>query len=68
MIENLPSVQPEQKIGRWIEREDMNGDVYYECAACKEAFTLIEGTPKDNEYYYCPCCGAKMENGGNLFD
>lgn len=61
---NLPSVQPEQKTGRWIEQTDTQNDVYYVCSNCKEAFTLIEGTPTDNLYNYCPNCGAKMDGRG----
>ena len=25
-------------------------------------FMLLEGTPKDNDYNYCPNCGAEMES------
>ena len=30
------------------------------CSACKEPWVLENGTPKDNEYYYCPKCGRKI--------
>lgn len=50
-----------QKHGRWIEQEAPNMDTYYDCSACGESFYLIEGTPVDNIYNYCPNCGAKME-------
>lgn len=58
-IEELPTAEP--KVGKWIERDDGWGNVFYECSECGEAFTLIDGTPTDNLYYYCPNCGAKME-------
>jgi predicted nucleic acid-binding Zn ribbon protein len=35
-------------------------DEYYECSVCKDAFVLMEGTPKENNYNYCPNCGADM--------
>ena len=57
MLEDLPSAQ---KTGKWIEHEDWY-DTYYECSSCGEEFSLIEGTPKDNGYNYCPSCGTKME-------
>lgn len=60
-LKEAPSIRPEQKTGRWIEHIDERGDTYYECSSCKEEFTLIEGTPADNLYNYCPNCGAKME-------
>lgn len=58
-IEALPSAEPRK--GKWIVQITGWGDVYYECSCCKEAFTLIEGTPTVNNYYYCPNCGARME-------
>lgn len=59
MLESLPSAEQEQKTGKWIEHEDWY-DTYYECSSCGEAFSLIEGTPKDNGYNYCPNCGSEM--------
>lgn len=28
--------------------------------SCGGAFTVMEGTPADNEMYYCPYCGQKL--------
>ena len=50
----------EEKTGRWIEQEGYDGDTYYDCSVCGESFCLIDGTPTDNLYNYCPNCGAKM--------
>ena len=58
-ITSLPSVSTE-KTGRWIEQEGYDGDTYYDCSECGESFCLIDGTPTDNLYNYCPNCGAKM--------
>jgi len=48
---------------RWIkiypEHEEWN---VYECSYCGEEFNLIEGTPYDNGYNFCPNCGADMRN------
>ena len=40
----------------------------YECSNCKNPFTLLEGTPEQNTYFYCPYCGCKMivVTGGKL--
>ena len=46
--------------GKWIEKEDYNLDTYYDCSECGESFCLIDGTPADNLYKYCPNCGARM--------
>lgn len=59
VIKNLPTAEP--KKGKWIVQITGWGDMYYECSCCKEAFTLIDGTLTDNNYYYCPNCGARME-------
>ena len=54
-----------QKTGHWEEEEMYDGDVAYRCSECGEEFCLIEGTPIDNLYNYCPNCGAKMEGENN---
>lgn len=33
----------------------------FQCSNCKEEFMLISGSPKENEYEYCPHCGCKMD-------
>ena len=49
-------------IGKWLEREDMYyGWNIWECSNCHEEFCIEEGTPKDNEYKFCPNCGAEMK-------
>ena len=50
----------EQKSGKWIEKDGFDGDVYYDCSVCGESWATIEGSPWDNEWNYCPNCGAKM--------
>ncbi|MBQ2175648.1 MAG: hypothetical protein II453_11525, partial [Alphaproteobacteria bacterium] len=64
-LNEMPNIQSKQKTGRWIEQTDTQNDVYYVCSNCKEAFTLIEGTPTDNLYNYCPNCGAKTGSDNN---
>ena len=58
--EDIPSA--DRPHGEWIEVEDYNGDFYYQCDQCKEEYILIDGTPQDNAYNYCPNCGTRMEN------
>lgn len=52
--------QPERKRGKWIEDDDGWDGVIWRCSECDAVFTLIDGTPKENEYYFCPHCGADM--------
>jgi hypothetical protein len=37
----------------------------FQCSNCKEEFVLICGSPKENEYEYCPHCGCKMDEDWN---
>lgn len=64
-LEALPSVTPQQKIGRWIHREDMdyldkNKVVHnhFMCQDCGFIHDFIDGHTA--QYKYCPHCGAKM--------
>lgn len=54
--EYFPSAEP--KTGHWVEIEDYNGDIHYQCDQCGEEFILIDGTPEDNNYWHCPNCGS----------
>ena len=63
ILKALPAAHPQQMRGRWIEEEDYNGDTIYECSECGNEFVLIDGTPKDNNYFFCPSCGARMDRG-----
>ena len=46
----------------WRECQDhYYGWNIWECMNCHEEFVLEEGTPVDNEYKFCPNCGARMD-------
>ena len=52
--EQLPSVTPQLKMGRWWERNTYPQECRcWDCSECQE--TVFERTN------YCPNCGAKME-------
>lgn len=62
-LDNLPSVTPQQKIGRWI----LSGG-YWRCSNCNQKTLLKLDKSKSGyrEYApiksdYCPNCGAKMD-------
>ena len=59
-IGELPPVKQEPKTRHWIEKDGFDGDVYYDCSECGESFCLIDGTPTDNLFDYCPNCGCRM--------
>lgn len=61
-VENLPSVTPKQKIGRWIQKEEEGEAEPFIIWECSECHCVDEdGKPS---YKYCPQCGAKMEVEG----
>ena len=43
--------------GIWEDYEENT----WQCSECGEPFYLEDGTPQENEYNYCPYCGAKMD-------
>ena len=47
---------------KWIDYEDMTGEGSntYECPYCDFVLQLMEGTPEENLYNYCPKCGKKL--------
>lgn len=60
----IKALEQQPKTGHWIEEEVFDGEVAYKCSKCGGLFELENGTPKDNEYNFCPKCGEKMESEG----
>lgn len=50
----------ERKKGKWVYKPNEYDDGTWECSACGEPWTLIEGNPEDNNMNFCPNCGADM--------
>ena len=44
---------------RWEYEQSDECDVFI-CPVCNERFLLDWGTPKDNDYNYCPNCGQAL--------
>ena len=48
--------------GRWEDSiDEWFGTDVYTCSKCRESYVLVEGTPKENLWHYCPNCGARMD-------
>ena len=62
VIEELPSVQPERKKGKWMHDKD---DVLYSgyCSCCGWESVICETDVADMPY--CPNCGADMRGEGH---
>ena len=54
--------------GEWIDLSDGWQEGTFMCSSCQMEFVLLEGTPEDNEYNFCPNCGADMrqQKGGDM--
>jgi hypothetical protein len=64
VVEQLPSVTPQPKMGRWI-LIHRNGVNKYVCSECDNEPLLIgENYPIFKLSHYCPYCGTKMKVGG----
>ena len=57
-IKNLP---PAEKTGHWIPHESIDGGIQYECSECGVLWEFNDGSPEDNEAYFCPKCGTRMK-------
>ena len=47
--------------GYWIETEDLAGNHYINCSICNYYFWLEDESAEQAELFYCPRCGAKMD-------
>ena len=59
-VRDLPPAEPERKKGKWVYKPNEYDDSTYECSQCGEPWTLIDGTPEENNMKFCPNCGADM--------
>ena len=58
-LEKLPSAQPEQKKGEWVEVDDFYNTISGRCSLCGWEAHLYEDDVVGMNY--CPNCGAKMK-------
>lgn len=62
-VYEAPTIDPEslRPTAQWKnERDAVDDPIVWTCTHCKDSFVLYEGTPKENEFNFCPHCGAKM--------
>lgn len=62
LLDTVPTANVQEvRHGKWIYEDSDIGWADYKCSACGECFVLEAGTPQENEYNFCPNCGAKMD-------
>lgn len=59
-VEELKDLKEKSKTKNWISEYMGDGDFAWKCPTCDETFVLIDGTPQDNEYNFCPNCGQSL--------
>lgn len=67
-IDEQPDVDPEslRPTAHWINEDSFYKDsIVWHCSACKGKFVLHGGTPENDNYQYCPACGARMVNAND---
>lgn len=58
--------EQEPKTGKWIlDDDDANS---WECSACGGLLVINDGTPHENDWHFCPYCGAKLDKQAVKFD
>ena len=67
-LENMPSIQPERKTGRWIESNPQNSKLcrIMTCSECGKAYIVNINVPYEDwteAHKFCVECGTKMEGG-----
>lgn len=65
ILVDLPSVEQEQKTGKWIKNEASSFNHIEPIFVCSEC-GLFEAWGVDECYPYCPHCGAKMDDSNNV--
>lgn len=67
VLADIPAADVAPVVHGWWEDsiDDWLGTDVYTCSKCRESYVLVEGTPKENLWHYCPSCGAKMDGDGN---
>ena len=51
--------EQEPKTGKWIlDDDDANS---WECSECGGLLMINDGTPHENDWHFCPYCGAKLD-------
>lgn len=65
LIEDAPTIDQEslRPTAHWINEDSFYKDsIVWSCSECKGKIVLHGGTPENENYQYCPHCGARMVN------
>ena len=54
-----------QSEGEWLVEKFKNGDMFINCSVCKSIIDCNYTNIDENEFDYCPYCGARMRGDKN---
>lgn len=63
-VNEMPTIGPEVRHGRWVYDETIGGMKHYYCTSCKERDPGNECVADENQilwFAFCPKCGARMD-------
>ena len=49
-----------ESVAKWVQI-GINEEERFQCSVCGMVWFLADGNPIDNEMYYCPRCGTRMD-------
>lgn len=66
VIDEIPAADVVEVVhGKWLKTKYPE---QYQCSECYYEWTvrgMCRETPRDNDAFYCPCCGAQMDGENN---
>ena len=66
VVSDIPAADVRPVVhAKWEQEKNVFDDSTWVCSACREPWTIIAGTPEENNMNFCPNCGAKMDGGEN---
>lgn len=60
-IDELPSVTPKQRVGKWVLEQDERDFIWWKCSNCGHVIYSETERDRNDFHAYCGRCGAKME-------
>lgn len=59
-VEEFKALKEKSEPKNWIAEGIGYGEYTWKCPACNGYMALMVGTPKDNDYNFCPKCGQAL--------
>ena len=69
-FKSLLEARKKQMPKNWLAHYLGEGESIWSCPSCENTICLMDGTPQDNNYNYCPACGQALaeKKGGQKLE